>query len=126
MFEDILSCFIVVWYNLNENILWICYVMIKRYTKYNLYAWIVISCYCLTRIFWGTEPTNFSRIKHREDQEKSGMSPKTLQYFMHRDIGVMLNTYPHLGMIDTEKELKWIKEFRKAQVEWKINVAEVI
>lgn len=34
------------------------------------------------------------------------MSPKTLQYFMHRDIGVMLNTYPHLGMIDTEKELK--------------------
>lgn len=34
------------------------------------------------------------------------MSPKTLQYLMHRDIGVTLNTYSHLGMIDTEKELK--------------------
>ena len=38
---------------------------------------------------------------------KSGMSPKTLQYFMgHLDIGVTLNTYTHLGFEDAQTELK--------------------
>jgi len=32
---------------------------------------------------------------------KSGMNPKTLQYSMgHSDIGVMLNTYTHIGCED--------------------------
>ena len=38
---------------------------------------------------------------------KSGMNPKTLQYLMdHSDIGVTLNTYPHLGFEDTQAELE--------------------
>ena len=37
---------------------------------------------------------------------KSGMNPKTLQYLMgHSDIGVTLNTYPHLGAEDAKEEL---------------------
>lgn len=34
------------------------------------------------------------------------MNPKTLQYLMgHSDIGVILNTYTHLGAEDAKEEL---------------------
>lgn len=40
---------------------------------------------------------------------KSGMNPKTLQYIMgHREIGVTLNTYTHLGYEDAEEEMQKI------------------
>lgn len=38
---------------------------------------------------------------------KSGINPKTLQYLMgHKDIGVTLNVYTHLGYEDAKEELK--------------------
>jgi len=38
---------------------------------------------------------------------KSGMNPKTLQYIMgHSDIGVTLNTYPHIGFEDAQQEMQ--------------------
>ena len=49
---------------------------------------------------------------------KSGMNPKTLQYFKgHSDISVKMNVYMYIGFEDAEAELKWIEEFRKAQAE---------
>ena len=37
------------------------------------------------------------------------MNPKTLQYLMgHSEIGVTLNTYTHLGLVDAQKELERI------------------
>ena len=46
---------------------------------------------------------------------KSGMSPKTLQYLMgHSDIGVTMNTYIHLGLEDSVKELRRLEGLKKA------------
>lgn len=43
--------------------------------------------------------------------EKSGMNPKTLQYIMgHSDIGVILNTYTHVGFANVQKEMKRVCE----------------
>lgn len=37
----------------------------------------------------------------------SGMNSKTLQYIMgHSDIGIMLNTYMHIGCEDASREMK--------------------
>ena len=48
--------------------------------------------------------------------QKSGMNPKTLQYLMgHSDIGVMLNTYTHLGLEDAEDELKRLEDLQNAR-----------
>ena len=42
---------------------------------------------------------------------KSGMNPKTLQYIMgHSDIGVILNTYTHVGYEDAQKEMERVHE----------------
>ena len=41
------------------------------------------------------------------EKAKKGMNPNTLKYLMgHTDIGVTLNTYTHLGLIDAEQELE--------------------
>ena len=46
------------------------------------------------------------RHTYCSNMAKSGMNPKTLQYLMgHSDIGVTLNTYTHIGLLDAEKEL---------------------
>lgn len=46
------------------------------------------------------------------------MNPKTLQYLMgHSGISVTLNTYAHLGLEDTEGELKWMEELENKRKE---------
>ena len=46
------------------------------------------------------------RHTYCSNMAKSGMNPKTLQYLMgHSDIGVILNTYTHLGAEDAKEEL---------------------
>ena len=46
------------------------------------------------------------------------MNPKTLQYLMGRsDIGVTLNTYPHLGPEDAAEELHRMEEAEAARRE---------
>jgi hypothetical protein len=50
--------------------------------------------------------------------EESGMNPKTLQYLMgHSDIGVTLNTYTHLGLEDSEDELRRLEDLKNARKE---------
>ena len=45
------------------------------------------------------------------EKAKKGMNPNTLKYLMgHTDIGVTLNTYTHLGLIDAEQELERMKK----------------
>ena len=47
-----------------------------------------------------------ARHTYCSNMARSGMNPKTLQYLMgHSDIGVTLNVYTHLGLLDAEKEL---------------------
>jgi len=47
--------------------------------------------------------------------EKSGMSPKTLQYIMgHADISVTLNTYTHLKFDDAKVEFDRVMEAWKS------------
>ena len=49
---------------------------------------------------------------------KSAMNPKTLQYLMgHSDIGVMLNTYTHLGLEEAVDELKRVEELENVRKE---------
>ena len=49
---------------------------------------------------------------------KSGMNPKTLQYFMgHSDISVTMTVCTHIGFDDAEEELKRMEEFRKEQAD---------
>ncbi len=46
------------------------------------------------------------------------MNPKTLQYLMgHSDIGVMLNTYTHLGLEEAVDELKRVEELENVRKE---------
>lgn len=51
-----------------------------------------------------------------------------MQYLMgHSDIEETLNTYMHLGLEDTEEELRRMEKFQKAQVEIeKKNDAKVV
>ena len=65
---------------------------------------------------------NFSchicRHTYCSNQAKAGMNPKTLQYLMgHSDIGVILNTYTHLGLEDAADELKRMEELADARKE---------
>ena len=47
------------------------------------------------------------RHTYCSEKAKKGMNPNTLKYLMgHTDIGVTLNTYTHLGLIDAEQELE--------------------
>ena len=57
------------------------------------------------------------RHTYCSNKAKSGMNPKVLQYLMgHSDIGVTLNTYTHLGLLDAKKELDRVtQELRKNQ-----------
>lgn len=58
------------------------------------------------------------RHTYCSNMAKSGMNPKTLQYLMgHSDIGVMLNTYTHLGLEDAADELKRMEELADARKE---------
>ena len=58
------------------------------------------------------------RHTYCSNMAKSGMNPKTLQYFMgHSDIGVTLNTYTHLGLEDAEDELKRLEDLQNARKE---------
>lgn len=46
------------------------------------------------------------------------MNPKTLQYLMgHSDIGVTLNTYTHLGLVDAADELSRLNDIESARKE---------
>ena len=52
---------------------------------------------------------------------KSGMNPKTLQYIMgHSDIGVILNTYTHVGYEDAQKEMERVHEA------WKMAISKLV
>lgn len=58
------------------------------------------------------------RHTYCSNMAKSGMNPKTLQYLMgHSNIGVTLNTYTHLGLEDTENELKRLEDLQNARKE---------
>ncbi|MGN0434450.1 MAG: hypothetical protein ACI4EB_07915 [Bilifractor sp.] len=49
---------------------------------------------------------------------RAGMNPKTLQYLMgHSGISVTMNTYTHLGLEDTENELRRLSEINSARLE---------
>ena len=65
------------------------------------------------------------RHTYCSNMAKSGMNPKTLQYLMgNSDIGVMLNTYTHLGLEDAEDELKWLEDLQNARKELKRTQGE--
>ena len=50
------------------------------------------------------------RHTYCSNMARSGMNPKTLQYFMgHSDIGVTMNTYTHLGLEDAQEEMRRIE-----------------
>lgn len=58
------------------------------------------------------------RHTYCSNMAKSGMNPKTFQYLMgHSDIGVMLNTYTHLGLEDAADELKRMEDLEIARKE---------
>ena len=49
------------------------------------------------------------RHTYCSNMAKAGMNPKVLQYLMgHSDIGVTLNVYTHLGLIDAKEEMNRI------------------
>ena len=49
------------------------------------------------------------RHTYCSNMAKAGMNPKALQYLMgHSDIGVTLNVYTHLGLIDAKEEMNRI------------------
>ncbi len=44
------------------------------------------------------------RHTYCSEKAKKGMNPNTLKYLMgHTDIGITLNTYTHLGLIDANE-----------------------
>ena len=59
------------------------------------------------------------RHTYCSNQAKAGMNPKTLQYLMgHSDIGVTLNTYTHLELVeDAAEELRRMEEAEAARRE---------
>lgn len=55
-----------------------------------------------------------ARHTYCSNMARSGMNPKTLQYLMgHSDIGVTLNVYTHLGLLDAESELDRLEAVEK-------------
>ena len=49
------------------------------------------------------------RHTYCSNMAKAEMNPKALQYLMgHSDIGVTLNVYTHLGLIDAKEEMNRI------------------
>ena len=49
------------------------------------------------------------RHTYCSNMAKAGMNPKALQYLMgHSDIGVTLNVYTHLGLVDAKEEVNRI------------------
>ena len=53
--------------------------------------------------------THVCRHTYCSNMAKAGMNPKALQYLMgHSDIGVTLNVYTHLGLIDAKEEMNRI------------------
>ena len=51
--------------------------------------------------------TNDDTYTYCSNMAKTGINPKTLQYFMgHSDIGVTLNTYTHVKFEDAKEDLK--------------------
>ena len=93
---------------------------------------MIIECHLLRcignidSIIWSADTMTFTggrcqtlRLMYADsNMAKSGMNPKTLQYFMgHSDISVTMNVYTHIGFDDAEEELKRMEEFRKAQAE---------
>ena len=62
------------------------------------------------------------RHTYCSNMAKSGINPKTLQYMMgHSDIGVTLNTYTHLGLLDAKEELQKIESNEKKSAKKVIN-----
>ncbi len=62
------------------------------------------------------------RHTYCSNMAKSGMNPKTLQYLMgHSDIGVTLNTYTHLGLMDAKEELQKIENSEKKTTKKVVN-----
>ena len=58
------------------------------------------------------------RHTYCSNMAKSGMNPKTLQYFMgHSDIAVTLNVYTHIGLDDAMEELRKLEEMENARRE---------
>ena len=56
------------------------------------------------------------RHTYCSNMAKAGMNPKTLQYLMgHSDIGVTLNTYTHLGLLDAKEEIGRMESEMKAE-----------
>ena len=54
-------------------------------------------------------PPHVCRHTYCSNMARAGMNPKTLQYLMgHSEIGVTLNIYTHLGLVDAQKELERI------------------
>ena len=54
------------------------------------------------------------RHTYCSEKAKKGMNPNTLKYLMgHTDIGVTLNIYTHLGLIDAEQELECMEREAK-------------
>ena len=53
--------------------------------------------------------THVCRHTYCSNMAKAGMNPKALQYLMgHSDIGVTLNVYTHLALIDAKEEMNRI------------------
>ena len=62
------------------------------------------------------------RHTYCSNMARSGMPPKTLQYLMgHSDIGVTLNTYTHLGLMEAKEDVERLEKERKEK-EKKKNV----
>ena len=58
------------------------------------------------------------RHTYCSNMARAGMNPKTLQYLMgHSDIGVTMNTYTHLGLMDAETEMQRLQEAARAEQE---------
>ena len=60
-------------------------------------------------VLFGVITTHVCRHTYCSNMAKAGMNPKALQYLMgHSDIGVTLNVYTHLGLIDAKEEMNRI------------------
>lgn len=71
-----------------------------------------MECYLCTKT--GVKPNITPHVcqhTYCSNMAKSDMNPKPLQYLMgHSDIGLMLNTYTHLGLEDAADELKRMED----------------
>ena len=54
------------------------------------------------------------RHTYCSNMARAGMPPKTLQYLMgHSDIGVTLNTYTHLGLMEAKEDVEKLENEQK-------------